>query len=146
MSRDLRRVILVLAACTALLVAMFASSASAATSVMDKGKDDGTIEVCKKVKGDHKGKSFEFRIRQVDDKKVIKFSLKHDKCKDFDVEKGKYRVAETDLPKGCKVHNIKVDGPYERINVDKGVAVVKVREDKTTTVTFIDKCKKKDKD
>ena len=26
--------------------------------------------------------SFEFRIRQVDDNKVIKFSLKDDKCKD----------------------------------------------------------------
>ena len=146
MHKDLRRVILVVAACIALLVGMFASSATAATSLKDKGKDDGTIEVCKKVKGDHKGKSFEFRIRQVDDKKVIKFSLKHDKCKDFDVEKGKYRVKETDLPKGCKVDDIKVDGPWERINLDNGVAVVKVREDKTTTVTFVDKCKKKDED
>jgi hypothetical protein len=85
---------------------------------------------------------FEFRIRQVDDNKVIRFSLKHDKCKDFDVEKGQYRVKETDLPKGCRVDDIKVDGPYERINLDSGVAVVKVREDQTTTVTFVDKCKK----
>lgn len=57
---------------------------------------------------------------------------------------GLYRLRERDVPNRCRVTDIKVVGPYERINLVNAVAVVKVEKNKTTKVIFTDSCRKWD--
>jgi hypothetical protein len=152
------RSLAVLATSSALLFAPVAPVAVASTGDAAKAakKDDGTITVCKIVKSrDNRKREFDFRIRSVDHDKGKAFDeeftleVKNRKeCSDeYDVEKGRYRVRETDLPKGCEFKDIDVDGAdWYRVNEDRRLAVVRVGKGDDVTVTFTNRCKKDGKD
>jgi len=138
---DLKRLILIEGACIALVAGGFAPVANG--SAVSKDEDEGTIKVCKEVDGKtDKDDKFKFRIRERDDGKVVNFSLEDGDCKSRDVPEGEYRVTERDLPDGCEVDDIEVkpSSREKNTNIDKGTADVKVKEDKTTKVTYTNTC------
>lgn len=139
--RDLGRPAIVLAACATLLLEVSAVSAQAADV---DAKDFGNIKVCKKVNGwSDEDQKFRFIIREQRSGKIAEFMLRGDDCRGENrLDVGTYRVRESGIPENCKIADIKVNGPYERINLVNAVAVVKVEKNKTTTVTFVDRCKK----
>lgn len=139
--RALGRSAITLGTCITLLSGVSAVSAQAA--VVD-AKDFGNIKVCKKVDGwNNQDQKFRFIIREQQKGKIAEFMLRGDDCRvENKLDVGTYRVREREIPKNCKIADIKVKGPYERINLANAVAVVKVEKNKTTTVTFIDRCKK----
>jgi hypothetical protein len=139
--RDLGRSAITIGACVTLLSGVSAVSAQAADV---DAKDFGNIKVCKKVDGwNNQDQKFRFIIREQRTGKIAEFMLRGDDCRgENKLDVGTYRVRERDIPKNCKVTDINVKGPYERINLANAVAVVKVEKNKTTTVTFVDRCKK----
>ncbi|EME58630.1 hypothetical protein [Amycolatopsis decaplanina] len=119
--------------------ALVAHEASAADR-----KDVGEIRICKQVRGfeDVKQK-FRFIIRQPGEGKIAEWLLRGWECRtESRLAVGSYRVREQDMPRDCEVVNIRVQGPFERINVKNATAVVKVERDRTTTVIFVDLCRK----
>lgn len=119
-------------------------SALAAQGVATDHKDIGNIIICKQVRGsDDEHQKFRFIIRERGAGKTADFLLRSGDCRtEPRLDVGTYRVRERDIPKNCDLVNIRVRGPFERINLKNGVAVVKVEKNRTTTVTFVDRCHK----
>ncbi|WP_340684143.1 hypothetical protein LCL61_37600 [Amycolatopsis coloradensis] len=131
-------------ALTAGFALMSGGSALVAPEAAADRKDLGEIRVCKQVRGfeDVKGK-FRFIIRQPGEGKIAEWLLRGWECRsESKLAVGSYQVRERDMPKNCEVVNIRVQGPFERINVKRATAVVKVVKDRVTTVTFVDHCRK----
>jgi hypothetical protein len=131
-----RRLAIWFAACLVLMFGAGVTPASAASD--DHGKATGVLEVCKKVQGGHGDQKFDFVVKK--DKKEVKLTLKANECRKEKVETGRYSVTEY-VPKNCELVKIRIDGKGKS-SVKDATAWVEVEKDKTTTVTFFNKCKK----
>lgn len=131
-------------ALTAGFALLSGGTAVAAQEDVADHKERGNIIVCKQVRGWHdEHQKFRFVIRERGAGKHAEFLLRGGDCrKEPWLDVGTYRVRERNVPKNCDIAHIAVRGPYERINLRNGVAVVKVEKNKTTTVTFVDHCRK----
>jgi hypothetical protein len=113
------------------LSALLAPAAQASTP---DNSSDGSIKICKKVDGHDKHEKFEFRIEGYHyDKKV---RVKSGQCKEFDVDKGWYKVTEYEKDY-WKLKDIR--GDYEEKDVDYRWAKVFVKKHETDDLYFYNK-------
>lgn len=107
-------------------------------------KDFGEIRVCKLVRGfDQPQQKFRIVIRHRGEGKISEWLLRGGECRtERRLAVGVYPVREREMPKNCDIVNVRVQGPFERINLKNATAVVKVQKDRTTTVTFVNLCRK----
>jgi hypothetical protein len=142
---QVRRLAIAVAAATALLLGTAVTPAQAAAAPAQAAAKDnkGKIQVCKTVKGKSKNVDFHFVVKQRNGNKYVLvkyFALGKGECLLLKkLGKGQYTVAETKLPSGFELKNIKLKGNDGKFNVKKRYAVFKVKNDKTV-VTFVNKC------